>query len=81
MNDSEVTTLENAYGVLRRCELVLRRYDNRTVSTLPNDPEEQRKFAVRLGYPELETLRRDYVNARETIHALYERHITTASPP
>jgi glutamate-ammonia-ligase adenylyltransferase len=81
MNDSEVTTLENAYGVLRRCELVLRRYDNRTVSTLPNDPEEQRKFAVRLGYPELETLRRNYVNARETIHALYERHITTASLP
>jgi glutamine synthetase adenylyltransferase len=81
MNECEVATLENAYGTLRRCELVLRRYDNRSVSTLPSDPDEQRKFAVRLGYPELESFRRDYVDARETIHALYGRYITTASLP
>jgi glutamate-ammonia-ligase adenylyltransferase len=81
MNECEVATLENAYGTLRRCELVLRRYDNRSVSTLPSDPDEQRKFAVRLGYPELESFRRDYVDARETIHALYGHYITTASLP
>jgi hypothetical protein len=48
---------------------------------LPSDPDEQRKFAVRLGYTEFDTFRPEYINARETIHQLYERHITTASPP
>jgi glutamate-ammonia-ligase adenylyltransferase len=80
MRASEVAKLKSAYGLLRRCELVLRRYENRSVSTLPSDPIEQRKFAVRFGYHELDAFRGDYVNARETIHALYERYITTASP-
>src|SRR5436190_11112127 len=80
MNDSEVAKLKDAYGLLRRFELVLRRYENRSVSTIPNDPDEQRKFAVRLGYHVFDAFRRDYVNARDTIHALYERHITAASP-
>src|SRR5216117_3095873 len=80
MNDSEVAKLKDAYGLLRRFELVLRRYENRSVSTIPNDPDEQRKFAVRLGYHVFDAFRRDYVNARDTIHTLYERHITAASP-
>jgi glutamate-ammonia-ligase adenylyltransferase len=80
MSDREVAELKNAYGLLRRCELVLRRYENRSVSTLPNDPDEQRKFTVRLGYYELEAFRRDCANTRDTIHSLYERHITAASP-
>src|SRR5881392_517120 len=81
MSDGEVAKLENACGLLRRCELVLRRFDNRSVSTLPDDPVEQRKFAVRLGYNELDAFRHDYVNARDAIHALYEHHIRTASLP
>jgi glutamate-ammonia-ligase adenylyltransferase len=80
MNDSEVAKLKDAYGLLRRFELVLRRYENRSISTIPNDPDEQRKFAVRLGYHVFDAFRRDYVNARDTIHTLYERHITAASP-
>ena len=75
MTDSEVAKLKNAYALLRHCELVLRRYENRGVSTLPNDRDDQRKFAVRLGYHELDAFRRDYVNARDTIHALYEQHM------
>jgi [glutamine synthetase] adenylyltransferase / [glutamine synthetase]-adenylyl-L-tyrosine phosphorylase len=75
MTDSEVMKLKNAYAVLRRCELVLRRYDNRSVSTLSSDPEEQRNFAIRLGYRELDAFSRHYVNARDTIHTLYERHM------
>jgi hypothetical protein len=67
--------------LLRRFELALRRYENRSASTIPNDPDEQRKFAVRLGYQGFDTFRRDYVNARDTIHTLYESHITAASPP
>ena len=68
----------NSYAFLRRGELVLRRYDNRSVSTLPIDPDEQRKFAVRLGYREFEAFRGDYLNARQAIHALYQRQITPA---
>jgi len=80
MNDSEVAKFKDAYGLLRRFELVLRRYENRSVSMLPNDPDEQRKFAVRVGYNVFDAFRRDYVNARDMIHTLYESHITAASP-
>jgi [glutamine synthetase] adenylyltransferase / [glutamine synthetase]-adenylyl-L-tyrosine phosphorylase len=74
----EVANLKNSYARLRRCELVLRRYDNRGVSMLPNDPDEQRKFAIRLGYHEFDAFRRDYLDARDVVHTLYERHITPA---
>jgi hypothetical protein len=56
----------------------LRRYDNRSISTLLSDPDEQRKFAIRLGYQELDGFRRDYLTAREAIHVLYQRRITPA---
>src|SRR6266480_511309 len=79
INDFEVTRFKEAYALLRRCELVLRRYDNRSISMLPSDPEEQHRFAVRLGYGELDTFRRDYIDAREAIHALYERHVQNKS--
>lgn len=72
---AELPQLYNAYGMLRRCELALRRYDNRSVSTLPSDSHEQRKLAILLGYAEFDTFRRDYVEARDTIHAVYEHHM------
>jgi glutamate-ammonia-ligase adenylyltransferase len=78
-NDPEATKLKRSYALLRRGESVLRRYENKSVSTLPNDPNEQRKLAIRLGYDSIENFGRDYVDARETIHALYERHIIAAS--
>jgi glutamate-ammonia-ligase adenylyltransferase len=78
LNRSEVAKLKNSYALLRRCELVLRRYDNRGVSTLPGDPDEQRKFAIRLGYQEFDAFRRDYLDARDAIHTLYRRHIIPA---
>ena len=78
LSSSEVATLKSSYAFLRRCELVLRRYDNRGVSTLPSDPGEQRKFGSRLGYREFGAFRGDYLNAREAIHALYQRLVTLA---
>jgi glutamate-ammonia-ligase adenylyltransferase len=78
LDKSDVAKLKAAYAFLRRCELVLRRYDNRSISTLPSDPDEQRKFGVRLGYQEFDAFRRDYLDARDAIHALYQRHITPA---
>ena len=77
--DSEVVTLKEAYAFLRRCESVLRRFENRAVSALPSDPDEQRKLAIRLGYEEeFDVFRERYVDARETIHALYERRVRGA---
>ena len=78
LDKSDVAKLKNSYAFLRRCELVLRRYDNRSISTLPSDPDEQRKFAIRLGYNEFDAFRRDYLTAREAIHAFYQRLITPA---
>jgi glutamate-ammonia-ligase adenylyltransferase len=74
-NDAEATKLKQSYAFLRRCESALRRYENKTVSTLPNDPNEQRKLAIRLGYDSVENFARDYVEARGTIHALYGRYV------
>jgi len=78
LDKSYVARLKNSYALLRRCELVLRRYDNRSISTLPSDPDEQRKFAIRLGYNDFDAFRRDYLTAREAIHAFYQRYITPA---
>jgi glutamate-ammonia-ligase adenylyltransferase len=75
LDRADVAKLKNSYAFLRRCELVLRRYDNRGISTLPSDPGQERKFAIRLGYREVDAFRRDYLDAREAIHTLYERHI------
>jgi [glutamine synthetase] adenylyltransferase / [glutamine synthetase]-adenylyl-L-tyrosine phosphorylase len=78
LDKSDVAKLKNSYAFLRRCELVLRRYDNRSISTLPSDPDEERKFAIRLGYNEFDAFRRDYLTAREAIHAFYQRLIRPA---
>jgi glutamate-ammonia-ligase adenylyltransferase len=74
-NEAERKQLQQSYQLLRRCESVLRRYENKAVSILPSDPNEQRKLAIRLGYDDFESFHRDYVDARDAIHALYERRI------
>ena len=78
LSSSDAAKLKSSYAFLRRCELVLRRYENRGVSTLPSDPDEQRKFVIRLGYREFDAFRPDYLNARDAIHALYQRYIKPA---
>jgi len=78
LDKSGVAKLKNSYAFLRRCELALRRYDNRSISTLPSDPDEERKFAIRLGYNDFDAFRRNYLTAREAIHTFYQRRITPA---
>src|SRR5437867_2416421 len=63
LTESEADKLRNAYGFLRRCEAVLRRYDNKSVSVFPSDPNEQRKLAIRLGYEEFDVFRERNVDA------------------
>jgi [glutamine synthetase] adenylyltransferase / [glutamine synthetase]-adenylyl-L-tyrosine phosphorylase len=77
LDKRDVAKLKSSYAFLRRCELVLRRYDNKSISTVPGDPDEERKFAIRLGYHDFDAFRRDYLTARETIHAFYQRNITS----
>jgi glutamate-ammonia-ligase adenylyltransferase len=79
LSDSEVASLKNAYRFLRKCELALRRYENKGVSVISDNPSEQRKLAVRVGCPDLDGFRAKYLDARESIHALYNQHIKNAS--
>jgi glutamate-ammonia-ligase adenylyltransferase len=79
LTESEAGKLRHAYGFLRRGEAVLRRYDNKSVSVFPSDPNEQRKLAIRLGYEDFDAFREKYVDARETIHGLYDQHINDPS--
>ena len=79
VTDSEAAKLKGAYTFLRRCESVLRRFDNKSISTFPSDPNEQRKVAIRLGHHDLDAFRKKYVGARETIHALYSLRVKNAS--
>jgi glutamate-ammonia-ligase adenylyltransferase len=74
-NDAEATQLRQSYQMLRRCESGLRRYENKAISSLPTDQGEQRKLAIRLGYYNFESFCRDYVDARDTVHSLYQRKI------
>jgi glutamate-ammonia-ligase adenylyltransferase len=78
-NDAEGKQLRRSYQFLRRCESGLRRYENKAVSSLPTDQGEQRRLAIRLGYESFENFCRDYVDARETVHNLYERKVKASS--
>src|SRR5438552_2828189 len=57
VTDSETVNLKNAYAFLRRCESVLRRFDNKSISAFPSDPSEQRRLAIRLGHQDFEAFR------------------------
>ncbi|PYK85607.1 MAG: hypothetical protein DMF47_09665 [Verrucomicrobia bacterium] len=54
-------------------------WENKTASTLPSDAGEQRKLAVRLGYESLDAFREKYVDARESVHALYNQRVKSAA--
>jgi glutamine synthetase adenylyltransferase len=71
--DSEA--IQASYDFLRRCESVLRRFENKSVSSLPNSEFEQRKLARRLGEEDLDAFSARYRSAREVIHAAYERYM------
>jgi glutamate-ammonia-ligase adenylyltransferase len=53
---------------LRRCEAVIRRVDNSSVSFLPGDEEGQRQVAKRMGFCNRENFLGRYGEVREGIH-------------
>ena len=57
------------YLFLRRCEAVIRRADNSSISFLPPDLDSRRKVAIRLGFPGREAFLDHYRAVRAGLHA------------
>jgi glutamate-ammonia-ligase adenylyltransferase len=76
LSDADAANLKTAYDFLRRCESVLRRREDKSVSTLPAEEFEQRKVARWLGEETLESFQKKYGAARETVHGAYLAKIT-----
>jgi glutamate-ammonia-ligase adenylyltransferase len=68
---TEASALKSAYRLLRKCESVLRRYENATVSTLPADPVELLRLGRRLGFKSADAFKEAYEAARNAIHEIY----------
>jgi glutamate-ammonia-ligase adenylyltransferase len=79
LSPAEVTQVSRCYDFLRQCEMALRRWENKGVSALPADSNEQQKLAHRLGFTSSTEFAKEYGDARGAIHALYERHMQQAS--
>jgi len=75
VTDSEAGALKDAYEFLRGCESVLRRYENKSVSTFPAQQSEQDRFVRRLGFKNIEAFTEKYQSARSSIHEIYGRRM------
>jgi glutamate-ammonia-ligase adenylyltransferase len=73
LTPSEAAHLKRDYLFLRRCESVLSRAENKSVSSLPANETEQRMLAQRLGFDSVEPFITTYRAARDGIHELYLR--------
>jgi glutamine synthetase adenylyltransferase len=63
------------YACLRSIESILRRWENKSISTLPADKVEQEKLARRAGAKSLDAFAETYRAARAGIHAVYSRYL------
>jgi glutamate-ammonia-ligase adenylyltransferase len=68
---ADVQILREAYSFLRRVESALRIVDDRSINTIPENPEDQRRLARRLGY-------RDDGKSRAEASFLQDVHTHTA---
>ncbi|HEV2840210.1 MAG TPA: bifunctional [glutamate--ammonia ligase]-adenylyl-L-tyrosine phosphorylase/[glutamate--ammonia-ligase] adenylyltransferase [Chthoniobacterales bacterium] len=75
LSKDEAALLKESYLHLRLIESVLRRWENKGVSTLPADETGQRKLAKRVGADSLDSFARRYREARESIHAISSRYL------
>ena len=71
----EAADLQSAYYLLRKCESILRRYENVSVSTLPNDPAELLRLTRRMGFKSRDDFDNRYQSARNLIHQIYDRRM------
>ena len=75
LTPEETSALQSSYEFLRRCESVLRRWENKAVSSLPALESEQQKLAKRIGARNLAAFGDQYRSARERIHTIYSRYM------
>jgi glutamate-ammonia-ligase adenylyltransferase len=75
LRKDEAALVEKSYEYLRLIESALRRWENKSVSSLPADETEQRKLAQRVGAASLDSFGQRYREARESIHAVYSRYL------
>jgi len=75
MRQPDAGKLRQHYEYLRSIGSALRRWENKSVSTLPADKAEQEKFAVRAGAKSLDDFARAYREARSGVHAIYSRYL------
>ncbi|HEY4758004.1 MAG TPA: hypothetical protein VIH43_05560, partial [Chthoniobacterales bacterium] len=74
ISSEDADLLGGAYEFLRRVETVLRRWRNTSASSLPPDPLERRKLAIRMGFKDAESWLQAYERARADIHAIYRKY-------
>ncbi len=72
---SDAERLRDAYSFLRRCESVLRRWQNRGVSNLPTARDEEDRFARRMKFATIQDFHAPYGRAREVIRSLRMRYL------
>jgi [glutamine synthetase] adenylyltransferase / [glutamine synthetase]-adenylyl-L-tyrosine phosphorylase len=75
LQEDEAALVKKSYEYLRLIESALRRWENKSVSSLPADETEQRRLAQRIGADSLDSLGRCYREARESIHAVYSGYL------
>jgi glutamate-ammonia-ligase adenylyltransferase len=75
MEETDAVALKENYEYLRSLESILRRWENKSVSSLPADENEQRKLALRAGTDGLDSFAHRYRAARAGIHAIYCRYL------
>jgi [glutamine synthetase] adenylyltransferase / [glutamine synthetase]-adenylyl-L-tyrosine phosphorylase len=75
MRRPDADKLRKHYEYLRSIGSALRRWENKSISTLPADKTEQEKFAVRAGAKSLDDFAQAYREARSGVHAIYSKYL------
>jgi glutamate-ammonia-ligase adenylyltransferase len=70
----DAETVRKHYEYLRLVESTLRRWENKSVSTVPADKTEQEKLAARVGAESLDAFAQAYREARVGVHAIYTKY-------
>ena len=71
----DAINLRNAYNFLRTCESTLRRWQGRSVSTLPTTREGEERLAHRMKFATIDEFHLPYRRAREMIRSLRLRYL------
>jgi glutamate-ammonia-ligase adenylyltransferase len=75
MKKPDAEKLRRHYDHLRSVGSALRRWENKSVSILPANKDEQEKLAVRAGAKNLDAFAQAYREARAGIHAIYSQYL------